>query len=241
MRAEEEAAQLKEDFISAAAHDLKTPLTTIVGQAQALEARALRDGHFTTELPGIRRLAREGERLRDLVNELLDASRLDRGALLGPTERADLVTIARDVVRRRPDAQRVKMETDPELHATVDPVRFEQVLANLLDNALKFSDPPRTVTVRLWQADGEARVSVADEGIGIPPGDLPHVFERFRRGGNVDDRRYAGMGLGLYICHSIMEQHGGTIWVESPPGRGTTFHVAIPLVDAEARPAEALG
>jgi signal transduction histidine kinase len=83
------------------------------------------------------------------------------------------------------------------------------------------------------------RLSVTDRGIGIPAEDVPHVFDRFRRGSNVDHRKFSGIGLGLFICHGIVEQHGGRIWVESAPGRGTTFHVALPQAAPEAVPLDA--
>ena len=104
-------------------------------------------------------------------------------------------------------------------------------MQNLLENARKYSPHATPVRVAVWQEDGEARLSVADEGIGIPPADLPRIFDRFARASNVDDRRYHGMGLGLYICRGIVEEHGGRIWVESTVGKGTTFHVALPTSD----------
>jgi signal transduction histidine kinase len=94
---------------------------------------------------------------------------------------------------------------------------------------VKYSPEGGEVQVRVWQEDGAARLSVADRGIGIPPDDLPRLFDRYHRGMNVDDRRFSGMGLGLYICRGIAEQHGGRIWAESVPGQGATFHVALPL------------
>jgi signal transduction histidine kinase len=118
--------------------------------------------------------------------------------------------------------------------ATVDPVRFEQVLTNLIENALKYSPHDSRVMVRAWTEAGEARVSVHDRGIGIPAQDQPLVFERFHRARNVDDRRFAGMGLGLYIARAIVIQHGGRIWLHSTPGQGTTFFIAVPAVVANS-------
>jgi signal transduction histidine kinase len=236
IRAQEQATRLKEDFLSAAAHDLRTPLTTIIGQAQALERRARRDAVLASELPGIERLVRESIRLRDLVAELLDASRMERGALVGELEPADIGTLVDDAARRRATEERVvRVNVERGLVTLCDPRRIEQVVENLVENALKFSPPESPVEVRAWRQDGEARVLVSDHGIGIPAGDLPHVFERFRRGSNVDDRRFAGMGLGLYICRGIVEQHGGRIWVESRLGEGASFHVALPLAAISPR------
>src|SRR5205085_11073806 len=98
----------------------------------------------------------------------------------------------------------------------------------LIENALKYSPQQTPVVVKLWREDDQARLSVHDQGIGIPLQDQPLVFERFHRAKNVDDRRFAGMGLGLYISRGIVEQHGGRIWVESVPGAGSTFFVALP-------------
>jgi signal transduction histidine kinase len=98
---------------------------------------------------------------------------------------------------------------------------------------LKYSAVETSVDVRVWQDGDEARIAVQDAGIGIPSADLLLVFDRFHRGGNVDDRRFAGMGLGLYIARGIVEQHGGRIWVESVAGRGSTFHVAVPVAAAD--------
>ncbi len=233
VRAQEEATRLKEDFVSAAAHDLKTPLTTIVAQAQLLERRAEREGR-TAELTGLRRLLRETSQLARLVEELLDASRLDRGAFTLHEEDCDIAEVAREIAtRERSGAERIDVDIDGPILTRSDPFRVGQVIENLVENALKYSPPGSGVRIRVWQSDGEARIEVTDHGIGIPAEDLPYVFERFRRGSNVDHRRAPGIGLGLYICRGIVEQHAGRIWVESAPGRGTTFHVALPIERAE--------
>lgn len=233
VRAQEEAARLKEDFVSAAAHDLKTPLTTIMAQAQLLELRAEREGR-AGELTGIRRLVRETRQLAHLVDELLDASRLERGAFPIEREQADVGLLARDVAgRERAGSERIEVVVDGAVSGRVDPDRIRQLLANLLENALKYSPAESPVTVRVWGEGDEGRIAVADRGIGIPAEDRPFVFDRFRRGSNVDHRRFAGIGLGLYICRGIAVQHGGRIWVESEPGRDTTFQVAIPLAPLE--------
>jgi len=236
VRAQEQATRLKEDFLSAAAHDLRTPLTTIIGQAQALQRRARHDPTLMGELPAIDRLVREGMRLRDLVAELLDASRLERGALVGALEPTDVGQLVSDAARRRAADERVvRVSAERGLVTLCDARRIEQVVENLVENALKFSPAEAPVEVRARRENGEAQIEVSDLGIGIPAADLPHVFDRFRRGSNVDDRRFAGMGLGLYICRGIVEQHGGRIWAESRVGEGTTFHVALPLAAISQR------
>ncbi len=230
VRAHEEAARLKEDFISAAAHDLKTPLTTLVAQAQFLERRAETQPSAPADLPGLQRIVREAKRLSALVLELLDASRLDQGKLVGEREPVDLVELARDVARRDGyQGRQIKVLADAPVVGSYDPRRIGQVLENLVENAVKYSPDESEVQIAVAQRDGEAFLDVTDTGIGIPADDLPQVFERFHRASNVDDRRFAGMGLGLFICKGIVEQHGGRIWVESRVGTGSTFHVVLPL------------
>jgi signal transduction histidine kinase len=230
VRAHEEAARLKEDFISAAAHDLKTPLTTLVAQAQFLERRAVIDPLAPPDLMGIRRIVLEARRLSALVVELLDAARLEQGKLVGEREPVDLVELARDVARRDSfQGRRITVSADGPVVGSCDSRRIGQVLENLVENAVKYSPEASEVRVAITEREGQALIDVTDEGIGIPPSDLPQIFERFHRAANVDDRRFAGMGLGLFICKGIVEQHGGQISVESRMGAGSTFHVVLPL------------
>ncbi len=225
VRAQEEAQRLKEDFLSAAAHDLKTPLTTLIAQAQFLERKAQRDPNAPPDPAGLARIVRESKRLNALVLELLDASRLDQGKLVGEREPIDLVDVARELCERN---ERCELDEDGPVIGSYDRQRIVQLLENLVENALKYSGREQKVTLRVWADGRDARISVHDRGIGIPASDVPHVFERFRRGSNVDDRRFTGMGLGLYICQGIVQQHGGRIWVESTLGEGSTFQIALP-------------
>ena len=231
--AREEATRLKDDFLSAAAHDLKTPLTTLRGQTQLMLRKADRDPEAPADRVGLARLEAASERLGTLVEELLDASRIDQAQLALRTERLDLAELAREVSGwDRPSANPVEFGSDGvTLVGLFDRVRMTQVLENLIENAIKYSPAGTAVGVRTWREGDEARIAVSDHGIGISADDVPHVFERFRRGANVDDRRFAGMGLGLYIVAGIVAQHRGRIWVESALGAGSTFHVAVPLTD----------
>jgi signal transduction histidine kinase len=236
VRAREEATRLKEDFLSAAAHDLKTPLTTVVAQAEFLERRAAREPAAPADIAGIRRIVRESKRLAGLVGDLLDATRLEQGRLVGEREPVDLATLAQELCAHdTSDPGTCQVEASGPVVGVYDRRRVEQLLQNLIENAKKYSPERTPVTIKVWQEDGEARVTVADSGIGIPAADLPRIFERFSRASNVDDRRFHGMGLGLFICRGIVEEHGGRIWVDSEVGRGSTFHVALPIAMARER------
>ena len=129
---------------------------------------------------------------------------------------------------RRP-AHACSVEAAGPVVGAYDRPRIAQLLENLVENALKYSPDAQPVRVQVWQENGEARLAVSDRGIGIPPADLPHVFDRFYRAANVDDRRYAGMGLGLYICRGIVERLGGRIWAESGgEEKGATVSISLP-------------
>jgi signal transduction histidine kinase len=230
VRAREEAIRLKDDFLSSAAHDLKTPLTTIVAAGQYLERRLRMAQKEGPEIATIERLNREARRLQTLVQELLDAGRVEQGRLVASTERADLAPIVRDIGELRQDLSqhRVVVDAPATLVGEFDTVRIQQLVENLVENAVKYSPAGGTITVRAWEDGDQLRVAVSDEGIGINPSEREAIFDRFHRGKNVDDRVFSGMGLGLFICKGIVEQHGGEIWVESELARGSTFHVALP-------------
>jgi len=230
VRAREEATRLREDFLSAAAHDLKTPLTTLIGKAQLMERLALRNPSAPADLAGLQLLVREGQRLRQIVLELLDAARAEQGRLVGERSLVDLVALAEEVcARHNADHQRCHVESDGPVIGMYDPFRITQLLENLTENGVKYSPQVADVRLKIWTEAECAYISVSDQGIGIPAHDLPHIFERFYRATNVDDRQFAGMGLGLFICRGIVEQHGGRIHVSSRPGMGSRFQIELPL------------
>jgi len=230
VRSREEAARLKEEFLSAAAHDLRTPLTVVLGQAELLERRAARDPTAPIDAGGVARIVREARRLRDLVSQLLDVQRLEQGSAVMDLTEADLRGVVAAVHQRFRDHGldfRVDVPDRPVI-GSVDRMRMEQVLDNLVENALKYTANGTLPELRLAFDGGEARVSVVDHGVGIPDDERERIFERFYRASNAQSITDTGMGLGLYICRRIVEAHGGRIWVEETPGGGSTFVATLP-------------
>ncbi|HEV2122822.1 MAG TPA: ATP-binding protein [Chloroflexota bacterium] len=230
VQALEEATRLRDDFLSAAAHDLKTPLTALLAQAQLLQRRAERYPSEPIDRQGLGRLVDSARKLNSLMLELLDAARAEQGRLLGSRDVVDLVVLANDAREQLSwERHHCTIDAPAPVLGLFDRVRITQLIANLLENAVKYSPDGGSVEVRIWQEQEVAHVTVTDHGIGIPASDLPHVFERFRRGKNVDDRRFSGMGLGLFICRAIVGEHGGGIEAVSRLGQGTTMHVRLPV------------
>jgi signal transduction histidine kinase len=228
VRAQQEVAQLKEEFLAAAAHDLRTPLTIMLGQAQLLQRRLRLRPEAPVDRDGIDRIVNEARRLRQMTEDLLDISQLEEGSgFLGERSSLDVVAIAQEVAASAQSAYHVVRVEGEDVPAFVDRNRVLQVLANLVENAIKFSPGGGEVVITAMRDAGGAHVVVSDQGIGIPPGDLDVIFQRFRRGSSEQLRRYAGTGIGLYLCKRIVEEHGGRIWAESD-GKGSQLHVRLP-------------
>jgi PAS domain S-box-containing protein len=235
--AEQAVLRQREDLLATLSHDLKNPLASISATTQLLQ-RGLGSATFdaATASTGLERIRRATARMDRLLGMLLDAARLERGQDLELVQRpTDLVALIRRVAADQPpqEQQRIRIEARaPELTGEWDPARLEQVVDNLLRNALKYSPRGGLVTVSLGDEEhGAARwavLRVHDRGVGIPAADLPHIFERFRRGGNVIGQ-IEGTGLGLAGAAHIVRQHGGTIAAESEEGSGATFTVRLPL------------
>lgn len=228
------AVRVRDEFLSVASHELRTPLTSL-----QLQLEILRRPRKPTQPPlsaeavkaKVDAVSRQATRLSHLVNELLDVSRIDEGTLELEFARVDLARVARDVVGRLAgDAERVgsvvRLTVGESVVGRWDALRLEQVLSNLLSNALKFG-AGKPVEVTVERKSALAVMTIRDQGIGIAPGDIERIFERFERA--APTRRYGGLGLGLYIVRQIVEAHGGQVRAESVPGLGSTFTVELPL------------
>ncbi|HKB49495.1 MAG TPA: ATP-binding protein, partial [Ktedonobacterales bacterium] len=221
-----EAEDLRNTFVSVVSHELQTPIAIIKGYASTL---AREDAHWDTDTLRVRLTAieEESDRLNHLLGNLLYASRIHAGGLTMERTELDLVELTRSAVRRfagrSPDrAISVRFPTTFPL-VLADRERIEEVLFNLLDNALKYSAKGSRIRVRGHVTTDEVIVSVRDDGQGIPLREQDRIFERFQRVDNSAARRTQGAGLGLYICRAIVEAHGGRIWVASELGRGSSF------------------
>jgi len=235
VRAMAEATRMKDDFLSVVAHDVRTPLTTILINSELLQ-NALPDHDRNARRA--QSLHAEAVRLKHLVEDYLDVVRSEQATADAEPRREarDLVQLGREAVAGLDGGQgRIDVKAWEPVEAMVDAGRIGQLIQNLVSNALKYSEPHDRVRLFIGQEDGRPVIRVSDLGIGIPEADIPFLFERFHRGSNTDDRRYRGMGLGLYICKQIAQEHGGQITVESRVGLGTTFTVRLgPMQDAAA-------
>ncbi len=228
-----ELEQAKSDFVSTVSHELRTPLTSIKAYTATLRRRDVDfDEETRQQFLGI--IEEETDRLTRLISDLLDVSRIESGRLELKKREFDMVKLA-EIVMGKLESQspRHVLTLIPECETArvlADPDKIEQVLVNLLDNAIKYSPRGGEVRVNISRQHRMVRCSVTDPGVGIPPEHLPHVFEKFHRVDNRSTREVYGTGLGLYVSKSIVEAHGGNIWVESEPGKGSTFHFTLPLL-----------
>jgi two-component system phosphate regulon sensor histidine kinase PhoR len=233
--------QIRTEFIDNLSHELRTPLTTVSLLAETLtrEADAAGDAIPPKMRDRIGKIEVETGHLVQMVSELLDLSRIESGSTIQAVDLVDLGQIATESTERlRLFADRQGVTLRVETARTVPPVRGDaarlaQVYVNLLHNAVKFSPDGGDVSVTVGVEDGRVVSAVADHGVGIPPAARARIFERFYK---VDRARVrgetGGTGLGLSIARHIVEQHGGTIWVESVEGAGSTFRFALPLAEA---------
>ena len=227
--AQQEALQVKDQFLSIVSHELRTPLTTIKGYAQMLRRKLV-------DTPDNLRFAvnidAQVSRLSRLVDDLLDVTRFSRGQFEIRRQHLDLRPLLDDVIGRfRVVAPEHEFRLDLDMgsfEGTWDRDRLEQVMNNLVGNAVKYSPDGGIVTVSTQHEKGDLIVVVRDEGIGIPDEDQANLFERFYRG-NAEGGSVKGLGLGLYVTRRIVEAHGGTVGVRSRRGEGSEFYFRLPL------------
>jgi PAS domain S-box-containing protein len=227
-----EADALKDTFISVVSHELKTPVSIIKGYAETLHRPEAREnGELAEEmLDGI---VQESDRLARLVDDLLDASRLQAGGLpFHEVEDVDLPFIVRRIVDRyssQTDIHTLSVDIPRDFPLIKgDPHRLEQVIDNLVSNAIKYSPHGGKIEIRGTSNAAEVVLTVSDQGVGIPPDEQERIFDRFYRVEGPETRAVSGTGLGLYITRAIVEAHGGRCWVRSQPGQGATFFIALP-------------
>jgi signal transduction histidine kinase/CheY-like chemotaxis protein len=234
LRAEaEEANRAKEDFLATVSHELRTPLNAIVGWSELLQRPNVDSATLARATAAIGRSARAQAQV---VGDLLDVSRIAAGKLTLNLQLTDLVTLAMAAVESvKPNADRKRQTLRVHLQqaavfVTADEQRLQQVVWNLLANAIKFTPDGGVITVTVEQSGSVARLSVTDNGIGIAPEFVPRLFERFSQADSSTTRRFAGLGLGLAIVRDLIQLHGGAIEVESAGlGAGATFRVVLPV------------
>lgn len=221
----------KDEFISMASHELKTPITSLKGFLNLLQRRLAThaDGK---ELHYLVRMNAQIHKLTQLINDLLDISKMQAGQLVYREERFDLDALVQEIVENiQETAQTHRLLLDGQIQAEVfgDRDRIGQVLINLLNNAIKYSPQADTVLVRVAKDENNAIMSVQDFGIGLAHNHQQKIFERFYQVTDPEERTYPGLGIGLFISSEIVKRHGGQLWVESKKGEGATFHFILPL------------
>jgi signal transduction histidine kinase len=243
--------RLKDEFVSVVSHELRTPLTAIKGYTQHLVRRVerrIRKQRYTPseqagqhagdppevyDLRSLNIIQSQTEHLERLVNDLLDLSQVQWGQLDLHYESFYLADVLAESMRSaQGSTEQHTIILDIQASDTTisaDRIRIEQVVGNILDNAIKYSPHGGQVTIRLQERDGHYQVSIIDEGIGISPEYFDHIFERFYRVYNTSSHQYSGIGLGLYVARAIVDRHGGHIWFTENQGTGSTFYFTLPV------------
>jgi PAS domain S-box-containing protein len=228
----QDASHARDQFLAVAAHELRSPLTSMKGFAQLLLRRAARTDSQPEWIRPLQTIDSQINRVTDLVNRLLDVSRIQEKRLQIQTAPDDLLEIINIAVNEAQMAteQHVITYVGPQepMLADVDRTRIAQVLSNLLSNAIRYSPDGTPVTVDAQSNDDEIVILVSDEGPGLPAESRERLFDRYFRGDGALNSTAEGLGLGLYVAHGIVAAHGGRMWVQSEPGQGATFFFAIP-------------
>jgi signal transduction histidine kinase/CheY-like chemotaxis protein len=234
----ERASRAKDEFIATLSHELRTPLNSVLGWARLLRTGKLEPAGV---LQAVEAIGRGATTQAQIVDDLLDVSRIVRGALrldVRPVDLGPVIEAAVETVQPAARARDIEIAVEHGAPAPVsgDPGRLQQVIWNLLANAIKFTPPGGRVLVRTEAAAEGVQIAVSDNGKGISPEFLPHLFERFRQADSSTTRAHGGLGLGLAIVRHLVEAHGGTVAAESAgPGLGSTFYVRLPVASPRAR------
>jgi len=226
--------RMKTAFVSTVSHELRTPLTSIKGFISTLlqDTEGYFDETMRREFYGI--IDAECDRLRRLIEDLLNVSRIESGRALQmnwgkfhPVEPTEKVLAAQ---RAYSDKHELKLKTSGEIPIiTGDADKYDQILTNLVSNAIKYAPRGGDITVGMRADDETLFIDVTDEGMGIPADKLPRIFDKFERVDNRDTREVGGTGIGLFLVKHLVDRHGGTVWVESEVGKGSTFHIELPI------------
>jgi PAS domain S-box-containing protein len=243
-QAAEQGVRDREAFMAVVGHELKAPLAAIIGYGQLLQRR-VRAGDTLKgrDLRGLRTIVDSARQLTTMVDLLQDAAQIQTGTLHINRAPCDLCALVRDVTETL--RATLKLGTlhiryaQEQVVVEGDLLRLQQVIQNLLQNAIKYSPDDRKIEIVVERVDHQARLSVSDHGIGIPEAARERIFERFYRAGNAEQNQIGGMGIGLYIVKQIVSLHGGRVEVESQVGSGSTFTVWLPLPMNEAQTSEA--
>ena len=222
-----ELNQLKNDLIATLAHDIKGPLTSITGFAELLEDGLLEGAEA---IDAARTIRTNAQRLANLANDVLALSRVEHGELEIADDRVELREVLNDVAALYAD-RAIEISGGEGAYVRGDAARLRQVFDNLIRNAIKYDRSQGPIAVAVREAGDAYAVSVTDRGIGIPPEEIPKLFERFARASNAKRAKISGTGLGLFISRMIVERHGGTVSVESRVDEGSTFTVTLPAFE----------
>ncbi len=228
---------MKSEFLSTAAHELRTPLTCILGFSELLLEKKLDEERRNKFLKTINK---ESHGLENIINDLLDVSRIESGKGFeikkAPTDLGNIILKNTKLFQSQTDKHTFKADLPGNLaRIEIDKDRIGQVIESLLSNAIKFSPEGGKIQVTLQKSNKDLKVTISDTGLGISKKDLPHIFDRFYRGDNVSADAIGGVGLGLAITKYIIESHKGKIWVESEPGKGSTFSFILPIKTSQTR------
>jgi signal transduction histidine kinase len=232
LAAAEEASRLKDEFLATVSHELRTPLTSILGYAQMIQARRHDQAYVVRTID---KIVSSAKAQAQLIDDLLDVARIVTGKLRvepRPIDMGEVLQAAVEALRPAIDAKGIRLHVDMRsaAHAIIgDPNRLQQVVWNLVSNAVKFTPAGGVVRVRFQTNQHQALLAVSDTGQGIGAEFLPYVFDRFRQAEGSSTRAQGGLGLGLAIVRHLVEMHGGMVQVESPGiGKGATFTVVLP-------------